>query len=108
MRRALTVSEARVWGAIKGKALGARFRRQVPVGPWIVDFGSFNPMLAIEIDDKSHEFRDERVRTDYLESLGFAVLRFTNRRVALEFPEVISTIESWIAHIKATGQPPGD
>jgi very-short-patch-repair endonuclease len=64
--------------------------------------------LAIEIDDPSHELRDESGRTEYLESLGFAVLRFTNRQVALEFPEVIGTIESWVAHLNATGHPPRD
>jgi very-short-patch-repair endonuclease len=95
LRRELTVSEARVWGAMKNNALGARFRRQVPIGPWIVDFCSLDPKLAIEIDDKSHEFRDESARTEHLESVGFLVLRFTNRQVALEFPEVIGTIESW-------------
>jgi BirA family biotin operon repressor/biotin-[acetyl-CoA-carboxylase] ligase len=106
LRRRLTVSEARVWGAMKNKALGARFRRQVPIGPWIVDFCSLDPKLAIEIDDKSLEFRDESLRTEYLESVGFPVLRFTNRQVALEFPGVIGTIESWVAHMKATGKPP--
>jgi very-short-patch-repair endonuclease len=80
-----------VWAGLKGKAAGARFRRQVPIGPWIVDFCSFNPRLVVEIDDTSHEFRDESMRTEYLESLGFSVLRFTNERVAKEFPEVMGT-----------------
>jgi hypothetical protein len=80
----------------------------VPIGPWIVDFCSLNPRLAIEIDDTSHEFRDESLRTEYLESLGFPVLRFSNRQVAQDFPEVIGTIESWIAHLNATGRPPSD
>jgi hypothetical protein len=53
MRRAMTVSEARVWGAIKNKTLGVRFRRQVPIGPWIVDFCSLDPRLSIEIYDTS-------------------------------------------------------
>ena len=106
LRRQLTVSEARVWSGLKGKALGARFRRQVPCGHWIADFCCLNPKLVIEIDDSSHEFRDETVRTEHFESLGFAVLRFTNKRVAQEFPEVISTIEAWVACLRETGQPP--
>jgi very-short-patch-repair endonuclease len=104
----MTVSEARVWGAIKNKTLGVRFRRQVPIGPWIVDFCSLDPRLAIEIDDTSHEFRDETPRTKYLESVGFPVLRFSNRQVAQDFPEVIGTIQAWIAHIRATGRAPID
>jgi len=106
LRRSLTVSEAGVWGGLKNKATGARFRRQVPCGHWIVDFCCFDPKLVIEIDDTSHEFRDEDTRTAYLESLGFAVLRFTNRQVAQEFPEVIGTINAWIAHLRATGRAP--
>jgi very-short-patch-repair endonuclease len=106
LRRRLTVSEARVWGALKNKAVGARFRRQVPCGHWIADFLSFDPKLVVEIDDISHEFRDESMRTEYFESLGFSVLRFTNRQVAREFPEVMGTIEAWVAHLRATGQPP--
>ena len=91
---------------MKGKALGVRFRRQVPCGHWIVDFCCFDPMLVIEIDDTSHEFRDESTRTDYLESLGFRVLRFTNKQVAQEFPEVMGTIEAWVAHLRRTGDAP--
>ena len=98
------MSEASVWGDLKNKAAGARFRRQVPCGYWIADFFSFDPRLVVEIDDTSHEFRDESVRTQYFESLGFPVLRFTNRQVAKEYPEVMSTISAWIAHLKATGK----
>ena len=106
LRRSLTVSEARVWGALKNKATGARFRRQVPCGYWIADFCSFVPRLVIEIDDTSHDFRDESVRTEYFESLGFAVLRFTNRQVAQEFPEVMGTVEARVAHLRRTGEAP--
>jgi very-short-patch-repair endonuclease len=97
MRRSLTVSEARVWGALKNKATGARFRRQVSCGHWIADFCSFAPRLVIEIDDTSHEFRDESIRTQYFESLGFPVLRFTSKQVAQELPEVVGTITAWVA-----------
>lgn len=54
---AFTVSEVRVWGAIKGRALGVRFRRQVPIDAWIVDFACLPLHLVIEIDDRSHEWR---------------------------------------------------
>ena len=95
-----------MWGGLKNKAAGARFRRQVPCGYWIADFCSFYPKLVVEIDDTSHDFRDESVRTEYFESLGFPVLRFSNRQVAQEYPEVMGTISAWVAHLKATGQPP--
>ncbi|MCI0544865.1 MAG: DUF559 domain-containing protein [Actinobacteria bacterium] len=99
-RRHLTISEARLWGAIKGGATGARFRRQVPVGPWIVDFATLRPKLVVEVDDTSHEYRDEISRTRFIEGRGFKILRFTNREVALELPEVFNTIEGWVAALR--------
>ncbi|HDK44916.1 MAG TPA: DUF559 domain-containing protein, partial [Actinobacteria bacterium] len=96
LRMQLTISEARVWDAIKAKKAGARFRRQVPVGYWIPDFACLNPQLVVEIDDLSHDWSDETERIQYFESQGFTVLRFTNEEVAKEFPEVIGTIENWV------------
>ena len=105
-RNGLTVSEGRLWRAIKRKQTGVRFRRQVPIGYWIADFACLDPKLVVEVDDTSHEFRDESERTSYFQGLGFAVLRFTNRQIALEYPEVVSTIGAWIDHIKRTGHAP--
>ncbi|HLF42644.1 MAG TPA: endonuclease domain-containing protein [Acidimicrobiia bacterium] len=100
LRSRMTISEARLWRAIQGRAVGARFRRQVPIGYWIADFASLDPRLVIEVDDTSHEFRDETMRSDYFHSRGFSVLRFTNKRVAKELPEVVGTIEAWVEHIR--------
>jgi len=102
----MTISEARLWNAIRGGSVGARFRRQVPIGYWIGDFASFSPRLIIEVDDTSHEFRDESMRTDYFNSQGFSVLRFSNKRIAQELPEVVGTIEGWVEHIRTFGEAP--
>ena len=102
----MTVSEARLWAAIRGGSVGARFRRQVPIGYWIADLASLSPRLVIEVDDTSHEFRDESMRTDYFNSQGFSVLRFSNKRIAQELPEVVGTIESWVQHIRLHGEAP--
>ncbi len=102
----MTVSERRLWDGLKRNGTGARFRRQVPVGPWIVDFACLKPKLAIEVDDTSHNWRDEGERTDYLESCGFVVLRFTNEEIARDVHAALSTIEAWIGHIRETGVPP--
>ncbi len=63
---------------IKSKKAGLRFRR------------------LIEVDDPSHEWRDETRRTTYFESQGFAVIRFTNQVIAKEPGSVLGTIEAWI------------
>ena len=92
LRNSLTVSEARLWPHLKNQATGARFRRQVPIGVWIVDFASLQPKIVIEVDDSSHQWRDETVRTNYLESRGFVVLRFSNRQIAQELDDVVEII----------------
>ena len=102
----MTVSEARLWKRIKNRATGARFRRQVPIGHWIADFASLDPRLVIEVDDLSHEFRDEIVRTRYFQSQGFVVLRFTNEQMAKELPEAVSTVEAWVAFVRKHGTGP--
>ena len=106
LRSELTVSEAALWAGIKSRAAGARFRRQVPIGIWIVDFASLNPRLIIEVDDPSHDWREESERTGHLEALGFAVLRFTNKEIATEISFAIETVEHWIVSLRSTGKPP--
>lgn len=94
MRGNMTVSERAAWNELKGKKLGVRFRRQVVIGPYIVDFVCFDPRVAIEIDDPSHEYRDETKRTACIESQGFVILRFTNEFVAKH--GVGTSIANWL------------
>ena len=96
----MTVSEARLWKGTRNRSTGARFRRQVPIGHWIADFASLDPRLVIEVDDLSHELRDELVRTRYFRSQGFVILRFTNEQIAKELPEAVSRIERWVAFVR--------
>ncbi len=63
-----------------------KFRRQVSIGKYIVDFYSFEKKLVIEVDGDSHFINDkaikyEKTRTKYLESLGLTILRFYNNDV---------------------------
>jgi very-short-patch-repair endonuclease len=67
------------------KALGFHFRRQAPIGHYIVDFVSFGARLVVEIDGGQHgikeAFRLDRERDAFLGSRGFSVLRFWNSDV---------------------------
>ncbi len=101
LRRTLTISEARLWRYLRGSKAGARFRRQVPIGHWIADFASFDPKLVIEVDDTSHQWRDEFERTAHIRSRGFYMLRFTNRQVAVELNEVIETIRFTVERLRS-------
>jgi very-short-patch-repair endonuclease len=73
-----------------------KFRRQHPVGPYVVDFVSLEAHLVIEIDGSQHlaprVMARDRERTFYLEGAGFHVLRFNNRQVLTELDAVLEAI----------------
>ena len=83
LRRDSTEAERRIWSALRAHRLnGASFRRQTPVGPYVVDFLCHDAKLIIEIDGGQH-FEAEHLRRDarrdaFLASKGFRVLRFNN------------------------------
>jgi very-short-patch-repair endonuclease len=94
-------SEARLWSALRGRELGVRFRRQVPIGPFIADFACLNPKIVIEIDGASHDWTDEEPRTRYIEAQGFTVLRFDNHDIRDSLTGVCAQIEDTIAGRRA-------
>ena len=98
MRKEMTNAERRLWRAIRTRLPleGTHFRRQVPIGSYIVDFCSHGLMLIVEVDGDQHGFlrnraHDER-RTAFLNSQGYRVLRFSNRNVMVELNSVLDTI----------------
>ena len=96
----MTLAEKSLWMALRRQQTGAKFRRQVPIGYWIADFASLDPKIVIEVDDTSHDWKDEAARTAYFEALGFLVLRFTNREVAFEHDGVVALIESAVTTLR--------
>ena len=74
-----TESEGRLWGELRGRRLGGwKWRRQAPIGPFIVDFYCPAARLVVELDGAHHQDNlvyDER-RTNYLNRLGLQVIRF--------------------------------
>ena len=102
----MTISEARLWGAIKARQTGARFRRQVPIGRWIADFASLDPRLVVEVDDRSHDYRDESLRNEDLARHGFSIVRFDNAEVAQDLDAVFNTIVTWVDHLRIHRTPP--
>jgi len=87
LRQNMTDAERRLWRELRCGSLGVRFRRQVPIGPYIVDFACFQRRLVIELDGGQHleDPRDE-ARDAWLREHGFRVLRFWNHEV-LKNPE---------------------
>jgi len=79
----MTDTERRLWSLLRDTQLGVRFRRQVPVGPYIVDFLSRKAKLIVELDGSQHYEKKSLIydarRDDYLKDRGFMVLRFSDR-----------------------------
>ncbi len=83
----MTEAERALWRLLRGRNLeGARFRRQVPIGPYVADFASFEPRLVIECDGGQHGPERDASRDAYLTAQGFAVVRLWNHEV-LQQPE---------------------
>ena len=84
LRRNGTDAERALWRYSRNRtASGAKFRRQQPIGPYIVDFVCFEARLVIEIDGGQHAVHagQDAVRTAYLERHSFRVIRFWNNDV---------------------------
>ena len=97
LRRTLTPPEVRLWSCLRRSALaGLKFRRQHPLGPYVIDFYCAEARLAVEVDGESHSHADQiahdRRRTAWLEQQGIAVLRFAAEDVRINLEGVLMSI----------------
>ncbi|MGN6388857.1 MAG: endonuclease domain-containing protein [Burkholderiaceae bacterium] len=102
MRKNQTDAEKRFWMAVRNRQVSQlKFRRQVALGKYIVDFVCFERGLIIELDGGQHadnvEYDCERTR--WLEQQGFHVLRFWNNDVMSNLEGVLATV------VERTGNP---
>lgn len=100
LRKRMTEAERALWAILRRKQLeGHRFRKQVPIGQYIVDFACLDARLVIEVDGGQHsESATDSERDTWLKSQRFRVMRFRNNEV-LENPEgamltVVRALES--------------
>jgi very-short-patch-repair endonuclease len=92
-----------MWGRLRKKQLhGYRFRRQHPIGPYIVDFVCLETSLIIELDGGQHQDQVEKdkLRYEWLMQQGFQVLRFWNNQVFNEIDAVLGQIASQLSNSK--------
>ena len=78
--------------------MGLKFRRQYPVGSYVVDFICLSHKLIIELDGGQHadQVAYDNKRTEYLEHFGFRVLRFWNTDIFLQFEDVLEqAMDQW-------------
>ena len=98
-RKLMPISEVALWSCIRRRQLGYRFRRQVPIGPWIADFACLDPRVVIKVDGETHDFRDETARTAFLKSQGFEVIRLNNEDIAFDRGELTEWLKERIHEI---------
>ena len=108
-RKNPTRAEAMLWSDIRGRQLGYKFRRQQPIGPFIVDFVCHEKKLIVELDGWTHDFAEthhyDLARQRWLEAEGFAVLRFSDDEVAEERDGVVAAIQMALSN-SAAGKVP--
>ena len=103
LRRSLTDSEQRLWRYLRRRYLrGCRFRRQVPIGPYIADFACLYPAIVIEIDGGQHAEQTayDATRDAFLNQRGFKVLRFWSNEVLTQTDAVLAVIWRALEELK--------
>lgn len=103
MRQNPTPAEKRLWQRLRGKRVnGFQFRRQHPIGKFIVDFYCPAAKIVVEVDGPIHDTpehrADDAARQAYLEDLGLRVLRFSNEEVLRQTDAVITEIAGQLAN----------
>nr|WP_019499650.1 DNA methyltransferase [Pseudanabaena sp. PCC 6802] len=94
-RKEPTPSEIILWQALRGRKLeGRKFRRQQPIGAFVVDFFCGAERLIVEVDGGVHESQQEadRQRQELLESLGLRVVRISSELVETRLDEVLAVV----------------
>jgi very-short-patch-repair endonuclease len=99
LRANMTDAERRLWYRLRAHRFdGHKFKRQVPVGPYVVDFACLGRKLVIEVDGGQHaDNRNDDVRDSYLSNEGFRVLRFWNNDVLRNTEGVLEMIVTALA-----------
>ena len=102
MRSNPTKAEAALWRRLRHHGIeNAHFRRQVPRGPYIVDFCSSRLMLIVEVDGGHHGGSYDAERDRHLRSYGYTVLRFWNNDVLANMEGVLEVIRAAIRRASA-------
>jgi very-short-patch-repair endonuclease len=102
LRRAATPAERKLWTYLSRNQCGARFNRQMPVGPFFADFLCRELKLVVELDGISHDRAPERdnARDRHLAAEGYRILHFTNRQVLANAEGVAEAIREEITRLQ--------
>ena len=109
LRKRMTDAERLLWRHLRNRELGGwKFRRQYPVGPFIVDFICVEKNVVIEVDGGQHAENEEldTQRSAYLNKMGYRVVRFWNNHVLQETEAVLEAIFAILADGKQNSPSP--
>src|SRR5262245_46221821 len=108
LRHDMTDAERRLWYHLRAHRFGGlKFKRQVPVGDYIVDFLCFEHRLIIEVDGGQHaESIEDHHRDEWLKSEGYKVLRFWNSDVLRGTNSVLEKIAKAVGVLDPSRRPP--
>lgn len=103
LRKNMTAAEMVLWLHLRKGLYGLKFRRQHPIGLFIVDFYCHKVKLVIEIDGSIHNLEDvkenDKLREKELQKWGYSVIRFTNDELLHKCEEVINAITQKILEL---------
>jgi very-short-patch-repair endonuclease len=89
----MTGVERRLWSYLRRRQVaGYKFRRQVPIGPYVADFACLSARLIVEVDGPGHDPVHDAHRDNWFLAEGYRVLRVSAESVFWEIPDVIDTI----------------
>jgi very-short-patch-repair endonuclease len=97
LRKSETLAEKRLWEQLRNRNLDSfKFSRQVPIGPYIVDFACCERRLIVEVDGATHSTDEDLAhdtrRTGFLKSEGYGVIRFQNDEIMNGMDEVLTLL----------------
>jgi very-short-patch-repair endonuclease len=113
LRKDLSMPERLLWQQLRLRPRNMKFRRQHPIGPYVVDFCCLAERMVVEVDGVAHDMGDRPARDDqrtrFLKENGFRVLRISAQRV---LADAVGTAEAIVArvasphHQPSAGPPP--
>ena len=96
LRKNMTPAELKLWGHIRKRQLGIRFRRQHPIGKYIVDFIALHIGLVIEVDGGQHfeqeQMKKDKDRSEFLQNYRLTIIKYNNNEVMTNVDGVIEDL----------------
>jgi very-short-patch-repair endonuclease len=115
LRRNMTTAERKLWSLVRRNRLGFHFRRQAPLGPFILDFYCPAAKLVVELDGTHHDLSEEKdydkLREEHLKVPGLKIIRFKNDQILRNASGVLAEIQAQIESstaCKKKDSPDGD